>query len=162
MNTRHTIQMKMISNHDLFSYLQDKSVPPFAAGAIFTVMDARCSLCARGAAWIAHNDRAEQFKIIPLQSDIGSALMLHYGLDPSDPTSWLYLEDGRAYSSLDAFIRVGRRLGGVWNGITVLRILPTTLQDFLYRAVARNRYRLFGTADLCSLPDAEVQKRLVT
>jgi predicted DCC family thiol-disulfide oxidoreductase YuxK len=35
------------------------------------------------------------------------------------------------------------------------------VQDILYRAVARNRYRLFGSADLCTLPDPEVQKRLL-
>lgn len=98
---------------------------------------------------------------MPLQSDIGNALMRHYGLDPADPTSWLFIEDGRAYSSLDAYIRVGQRLGGIWRGLGLLRILPTAVQDVMYRAVARNRYRLFGTTDMCNLPDAEVQKRLV-
>lgn len=124
-------------------------------------MDARCSLCAKGASWIARNDKKQDFRIVPLQSDIGNALMRHYGLDPADPTSWLYIEDGRAYSSLDAYIRVGQRLGGIWRGLGLFRILPTALQDVMYRAVARNRYRLFGTTDMCSLPDAEVQKRLV-
>ena len=112
-------------------------MPDFSAGNVITVMDAGCSLCARG------------------------ALMKHYGLDPADPTSWLYLEEGRAYSSLDALIRVGRRLGGVWKGLCVLRILPTSLQNTIYCAVARNRYRIFGTTDLCMLPNAEVQKRLL-
>jgi len=27
--------------------------------------------------------------------------------------------------------------------------------------VARNRYRLFGKADMCSLPDPDFQKRLM-
>jgi len=96
-----------------------------------------------------------------MQSEVGDALLAHYGMDPADPTSWLYLENGRAYSSLDAFIRVGQRLGGVWKGLVVLRVLPKWLQDILYRNVAQNRYRLFGEADMCSLPDAEVQKRLL-
>lgn len=151
----------MLRRHEAYCYLKDDTVPEFLAGDVFTVMDAHCSLCARGAAWIARNDKAEEFRIVPLQSDLGRALMRHYGLDPEDPTSWLYLENGRAYSSLDAFIRVGRRLGGLWSGLTFLRILPKILQDILYRAVARNRYRLFGSTDLCTLPDPEVQKRLI-
>lgn len=153
--------MNMLSPRDPFSYLQDPSVPPFSAGDVFTVMDARCSLCAKGASWIARNDTKQDFRIVPLQSDLGNALMRHYGLDPADPTSWLYLEEGRAYSSLDAYIRVGQRLGGIWRGLGILRILPTVVQDVMYRAVARNRYRLFGSTDMCSMPDAEVQKRLV-
>jgi predicted DCC family thiol-disulfide oxidoreductase YuxK len=144
-----------------FSYLQDTDVPDFVAGHVFCVMDARCSLCARGATWIAQNDKAQEFTIIPLQSKVGGALMIHYGLDPADPASWLFIEEGRAYSSLDAFIRVGRRLGGVWRGLSILRVLPASVQNTLYRAVARNRYKWFGTADLCSLPNAEVQRRLL-
>jgi predicted DCC family thiol-disulfide oxidoreductase YuxK len=153
--------MGKVPNRDPFSYLQDKSVPGFAAGGVFTVMDARCSLCARGAAWIARHDKAQEFTLIPIQSEVGRALMVHYGLDPADPSSWLYVEVGRAHTSLDALIRVGRRLGGVWKGLGVLGVLPAALQDALYGWVARNRYRIFGTTDLCSLPDPEVQKRLL-
>lgn len=144
-----------------FSYRSDSSVPPFSCGPLFAVMDAHCALCSRGARWIAHNDRAGEFTIIPMQSATGSALLAHYGLDPSDPVSWLYVEEGKAYSSLDAVTRIGRRLGGVWNLLSVFRVLPVAVQDALYRAVARNRYRLFGHADMCSLPDPEVRKRLL-
>ena len=97
-----------------------------------------------------------------MQSDVGRALLKHYGLNPADPVSWLYVEHGNAYTSLDAFIRVGVRLGGIWKGLYLLRILPVSLQDILYRLVARNRYNFFGTRDLCALPDPEVQKRLLT
>ena len=157
----YQLRMKMTLDFEAFSFRQDKSVPDLAFGNTFTVMDARCSLCARGARWIARNDRAHVFTIIPVQSVAGEALMVHYGLDPADPLSWLYVEDGLAYTSLDALIRVGWRLGGVWKGLSLLRILPVPAQNILYRAVARNRYRLFGTADLCSMPDPEVQKRLL-
>lgn len=151
----------MIQIREPYSYFQNTTVPEFSAGDIFTIMDARCALCARGATWIARHDTANEFRIIPLQSEVGQALMLHYGLDPDDPTSWLFLENGRAFSSLDAFIRVGVRLGGVWKGLRVLRVLPRPIQDVLYRFVARNRYRYFGSADLCTLPDPDVQQRLL-
>lgn len=153
--------MDLKRDYSRFSFLQDEAVPEFSAGDAICVMDARCSLCARGASWIAHNDTAHEFTIIPLQSEVGGALMVHYGLDPGDPTSWLYLENGQAYVSLDAFIRVGYRLGGRWKGLGVLRVLPKVVQNFLYRAVARNRYRLFGTTDMCALPDPAVQERLL-
>lgn len=153
--------MALIRDRDAWSWKSDPAVPEFSAGEVFVVVDAHCALCARGAAWIARNDRADEFRIVPLQSETGNALMRHYGLDPADPSSWLYVENGRAYSSLDGFIRAGRRLGGVWKGLAALRVLPRPVQDLLYRAIARSRYRLFGRKDLCALPDAEVQKRLV-
>ncbi|MEO0618175.1 MAG: DCC1-like thiol-disulfide oxidoreductase family protein [Pseudomonadota bacterium] len=145
-----------------FSYRDDDAVPDFVARDVFTVMDAHCALCARGARWIARNDHAHDFTIIPMQSDVGATLLAHYGLNPDDPLSWLFVDNGRAFTSLDAFIRVGQRLGGVWRGLIILRIIPAPLQDVLYRVVARNRYRMFGSADLCSLPDPDVKARLLT
>ena len=85
-----------------YSYRQDDAVPDFTDSGPICVMDARCSLCARGAKWIAHNDRSKEFRIVPMQSDLGTALMIHYGMDPKDPTSWLYLADGHGFTSLDA------------------------------------------------------------
>lgn len=144
-----------------YSYRQDVDIPAFSDQGPITVMDAHCAICARGARWIAHNDGKKEFKIIPLQSPLGNALMRHYGMDPDDPLSWLYLENGKAYSSLDAAIRVSQRLGGIWSSLVILKIIPRRLQDWLYGLVARNRIKIFGTADLCNMPDPEVQKRLL-
>ena len=144
-----------------FSYQHDNNIPKFTDTGPVCVMDAHCALCARGAKWIAHNDHSEEFKIVPLQSQLGKALMTHYSMDPDDPTSWLYLVDGFGYTSLDALINVGHRLGRVWKFLAILRVFPRGLRDILYRTVATNRYRWFGTADLCTLPDSEVQKRLI-
>ncbi|KAE9629980.1 thiol-disulfide oxidoreductase DCC family protein [Parasedimentitalea maritima] len=152
----------MYLNKPPFSYRNDNKIPDFADAGPICVMDAQCALCARGAKWIAHNDRNAEFRIVPLQSELGNALMTHYGMDPGDPTSWLYLVEGHGYASLDALIHVGQRLGRIWKVLAILRLVPSGLRDALYRAVARNRYRWFGTADLCSLPDSEVQKRLMT
>lgn len=124
-------------------------------------MDASCGLCARGAKWIARNDTAKAFRIIPMQSPLGQALMRHFDMDPEDPLSWVYLEHGSGFASLDAVMRVGRRLGGVWHVLGSLRILPAPLRDAVYGIVARNRYKVMGRADLCSMPDAQVQARLL-
>ncbi|GHB46872.1 thiol-disulfide oxidoreductase [Pseudovibrio japonicus] len=147
-------------NQQRFSYREDANVPAFPDEGPISVMDATCGLCAKAASWIAHNDRTGDFKIVPLQSDLGEALARHYGVDPTNPSTWLYLEAGSAYTSLDALTRVGSRLGGIWKLLITLRILPSPLQDALYSLVARNRYKLWGRTDLCSLPDPEVQERI--
>lgn len=145
-----------------YSYRADAQVPDFPDHGPRTVMDAGCALCVRGARWISRNDKGQEFRIIPVQSRLGTSLMRHYGMDPTDPLSWLYLDNGVAYTSLDALIRVANRLGGVWRLLSVLRILPRNMQDKLYGLVARNRLRVMGPADLCSLPDPDIQKRLLS
>lgn len=144
----------------VYSFQHDPEVPEFDPPDYFTVMDARCGLCAKGALWIARNDSDARFRIVPMQSELGSALLRHYGMSPEDPLSWLYVCKGRAYTSLDAIIRVGRELGGIWKALVVLRILPRRLQDALYGAVARNRYRVMGRRSFCDIPVPELEARI--
>ena len=144
-----------------YSYLNDPAVPAFDAGTNFVIMDAHCALCARGATWIARADQAEAFRIIPVQSSLGQSLLRHYGLDPADPNSWLYVRDGLAFEDMDALIRVGKQLGGRWRAFWLLRLFPPPLLRGLYHLIARHRICLFGRGDLCNLPDAELQRRLV-
>ena len=144
-----------------FSFLDDRAVPPFDAPDYFTVMDANCGLCARGAAWIARNDAEEKFRIVPVQSELGAALLRHYGMDPEDPLSWLYIEKGHAHTSLDAIIRVGKEFGGIWKMLAVFNVLPRGVQDYLYGVIARNRYRFLGRKSFCDIPDPRIQSRVL-
>ena len=106
-------------------------------------------------------DRSGQVRICPIQSPLGAALLRHYGMAPGDPSSWLFLDQGRAHRDFEAVLHAGRRFGG-WARLTgVLWALPRPLRDALYLWVARNRYRLFGRADLCALPDPAFQRRLL-
>ncbi len=87
--------------------------------------------------------------------------MLENGLDPSNPVSWLVIDAAGAHDGLDALMVAGKHMGGIWRGLAVLRMLPKRLRDALYRLVARNRYRVFGHADLCGMPDPDVRARLL-
>ncbi|NNE80367.1 MAG: DUF393 domain-containing protein [Silicimonas sp.] len=116
------------------------------------VMDADCSLCARGAGWIARHDHRHDIRLVPIQSDMGRYLLARHGLNPSNPESWLFIEDSRGFTALDGYIRVGQRLGGIWRMLAVLRVLPKPARDALYSIVARNRYRLFRRTGRCTLP----------
>ena len=146
---------------DVYSYRTDASVPAFDDGGPVVFMDGECALCSTGARLICRLDKAEEFRICPTQNTIGKAVLTHYGFDPSDPDSWLYLVDGCAYTSIDAMIRIGRRLGGVGHVMRVLSILSGAAQDWIYRRIARNRYRLFGRTQMCAFPDDALRKRLI-
>ena len=128
---------------------------------ILIVVDAHCGICARGARWIARRDRAERFGIVPMQSAMGQGLFARHGIDPDDPNSWLYLENGDPMTGLEAWSRVGQVLGGQARLLGLVLLIPKPLRDRIYAFVVRNRRRIFGTADLCNMPDPDVAKRLV-
>jgi predicted DCC family thiol-disulfide oxidoreductase YuxK len=151
-----------LTARDAYSYRRDDAVLPFDDANPVVFMDGDCVLCTQGAKIIARLDRAGEFRICPIQSSLGTSVLKHYGLEPDDPESWLYLVDGNAYTSLDAMIRAGRRMGGWGRLAGVFGILPQPVQDWLYRRLARNRYRLFGRTDMCAVPDAGLKQRLLS
>jgi len=153
--------MSLLISRAPYSYRLDDTVPRFDDTLPLTVMDGECALCSAGARLIARFDKAREFRICRVQSKLGAALLRHYGLDADNPESWLYIVDGRAYTSLDGMIRAGSRLGGAGWVLQPLRLLPRPVQNWLYRRLARNRYRLFGRKDICALPDPELRARLM-
>lgn len=144
-----------------YSYKSNPQVPDFDDNAPIAFMDADCALCSRGARMIHALDRSGTFRICPVQTDLGHAILDHYGFQPGDPESWLILDQGHIYSDLDALAYLGRVTGGWGHVLRTVMILPKPLRDWLYLRVARNRYRLFGRGDLCALPDPSFQKRLM-
>jgi predicted DCC family thiol-disulfide oxidoreductase YuxK len=153
--------MDKLRNRQAYSYRSDPDVPAFDDTSPVVFMDGRCALCTFGARAIARLDRNKEFRICPIQTSLGRAVLRHYGLEPSDPDSWLYLHDGKAETSLDAIMQAGRRLGGLGNAMSAFCVFPRPVRDWLYRRLARNRYRLFGYAEMCALPDPELRSRLM-
>lgn len=153
--------MRSTLSKEPYSYRRDVSVPQFDDSGPITVMDGQCALCTAGARLIARFDRAGEFRICRKETGLGAALLRHYGLDADDPESWLYIVDGRAYTSLDGMIRAGARVGGAGWLLQPLRLMPRRLQDWAYRHIARNRYRVFGRMDICAIPDPALRARLM-
>ncbi|MGD2132864.1 MAG: DCC1-like thiol-disulfide oxidoreductase family protein [Maricaulaceae bacterium] len=153
--------MSLLTPRAPFSYRDDPAVPAFDDAGPIVFMDAECALCSTAARTIARLDRKEELRICPVQTDLGRAIAVHYGLDPNQQDTWLYLDGGRAWAASEAVIRAGGRLGGLGRLAFVLRILPRPARDRLYRRIALNRYRLFGRTDMCAIPDPQLQRRLM-
>ncbi len=144
-----------------FSYRSDPQVPAFDDSRPIALMDATCALCCFGARMIDRLDRSGDIRICPAQSQLGRALLRHYGLSVDNPETWLLLERGRVLGNFEAMIRVAERSGGWGRLLGVLRIVPHRLRNHAYVWIARNRYRLFGRADLCALPAPSLRARLM-
>lgn len=144
-----------------YSYRNDTRVPDFDDGAPIAVMDAECAICSWGARMIHRLDRSGTVRICPIQSPLGTALLQHYGLETDDPSTWLFIENGVAHVDFEAVMHAGHRFGGIGHLTSVLFILPKRLRDWLYQRLARNRYAMFGKADMCALPDPAFQRRLM-
>ena len=120
------------------------------------------ALCTFGARQIHKLDTAADIRLCPIRTERGQALLLANGLDPLDPDSWLFIADGSVWRDSDAMIRVGERCGGWGRVLSLIRLVPRPMRDWLHARIARNRYAVFGRGDICALPDRAPQARLVS
>jgi predicted DCC family thiol-disulfide oxidoreductase YuxK len=144
-----------------YSYRADPSVPRFADDKAVLVFDGVCVLCSGFARFILKRDKRFTFRLVTAQSPLGHALLRHYGLATDDFETNLVLADGRAYAKLDTVAIAGERLGGPWRLLSLFRLLPRPVGDWLYDRVARNRYALFGRAEACMMPPPEWRDRFI-
>jgi len=116
------------------------------------IFDGICHVCSGWVRFFSRHRVDPPFQLIPMQSIAGKALLVEYGIDPEDPATFLVLDQGRQFTQSDAVIHVINALGGLWRMSAALRIVPKSWRDFLYRVLARNRYRWFGRRNVCYLP----------
>ncbi|MCY3773288.1 MAG: thiol-disulfide oxidoreductase DCC family protein [Gemmatimonadetes bacterium] len=137
--------------------------------------DGVCGLCNRFVDLVLRADKQDRFRYAPLQGETAHRLL---GLkdegeahetdgtpagnsQAGGPRSFVFLETDRRYEQSNAVLLALSRLGGAWRLVAVLYVFPRPLRDFVYRIVARNRYRWFGKRDACRVPTPEEQDRFL-
>ena len=95
-----------------YEYRADPAVPGFADERFVIVFDGKCVLCSSFAQFIPRKDRHARFRLLAAQSELGSALYRHLGLDPVSYETYVLLQDGKAYFRSEASIRIVDGLGG--------------------------------------------------
>jgi predicted DCC family thiol-disulfide oxidoreductase YuxK len=119
------------------------------------VFDGVCVLCSAWVQFVLERDRRREFSFAAMQGATGRALLQGHGIDPDDPVTFLLLDDGKVYTDTEAALRVVERFGPFWRWFSrTCHLIPPPLRDWLYRSIARNRYRLFGRRDTCVVPAA--------
>ncbi|MFM1898523.1 MAG: putative protein yuxK [Bacteroidota bacterium] len=104
--------------------------------------DRDCSFCSRCVAFIRRGKQSGNVRFLPLQENQD---LLQNGVDS---LFWIEGERREIYSTAVIRALVICR-GPMWKG---LFLCPKPIRDALYKWVARNRYRLFGSK-ACELPN---------
>jgi predicted DCC family thiol-disulfide oxidoreductase YuxK len=129
-------------------------VPPTADHPI-VLFDGVCLLCAGLVQFLIARDSEAKLRFAPLQSSVGEALLGTFDCADVSRDSFVFIEDGTAYTRSTAALRVLWHLDGLYPLLASALVIPRPLRDLCYRAVAKSRYSLFGRRDSCALPSAE-------
>lgn len=106
--------------------------------------DGLCVLCNRSISFVINRDKHKRFKIAQQTSN----QMAKY-------ESIILVSDGKTYSHSSAVIKSLMLLGGIYKTSGILFIFPKKFRDYIYKIIAKNRYRWFGKYQSCpTLPEA--------
>jgi predicted DCC family thiol-disulfide oxidoreductase YuxK len=128
------------------------------------LFDGVCNLCNGVVRFVIARDPRAHFRFAALQSDAARRVCAEVGATPPaavDPDTIIVIVNGRAVERSDAALAIASRLPFPWPMFGVLRILPRGLRDWLYRLVAKNRYRWFGKSETCMMPTPELRARFL-
>jgi predicted DCC family thiol-disulfide oxidoreductase YuxK len=134
------------------------SRPPGKTPPIW-LYDGVCVLCSGGVRYTLKHERNDAMRFVAIQSREGRELARAHGIDPDDPESFLFVENGIALPKSDGVLALIRHLDGPARLLLAGQVLPRALRDGLYDRVARNRYRLFGRKASCEMPDPSQRHR---
>ena len=120
------------------------------------LFDGVCRLCSAWARFLLKFDLHRRFRLVPMQSAEGQAILALFGLPLDEYETMLLVDGGRMYVKSDAILRIVKQLPSPWPALAGFRLIPRPVRDWIYDRIARNRYRLFGKNDVCmNLPETQ-------
>lgn len=127
------------------------------SGKKIILFDGVCNLCEASIVYVIKHDKKDIFRFVPLQSDLGQRIVKHIGINPIHIDSVILYEPGVAYYyKSSAVVEIAKGLKGIFTLATLFQILRTTLRDYVYDYVAKNRYKWYGKKEACLVPTPEV------
>jgi predicted DCC family thiol-disulfide oxidoreductase YuxK len=119
--------------------------------------DGHCALCNGTVAKLIKIDHDRLLRYAPLQGEYARE---HLPLSMQSATSSvLFWSEGTLYDRSEAARRILIRVGGAYRALGhLLWVIPRFIADRVYDLVARNRYRMFGRREVCSVPSPEVRQ----
>ena len=130
-------------------------------GRHVVIFDGVCHFCNSTVNFIIRRDEKGLFCFTPMQSDLAKELAGPYYLDKDGVDTLILIKNEKIYVRTNAALEIAKALSGYWFLLTVLRVIPRSVRDFLYTRFARNRYALFGKRTHCIVPTQAVANRFV-
>lgn len=125
------------------------------------LFDGVCNFCNSAVNFTIRRDKNKVIRFAPLQSTIGHQFCRQYNLPTEEMRSFIFIENGIAYTQSTAAIKVCKYLNNLWPLCKVFLIVPKFIRDGAYNWIAKNRYKWFGTRQSCMIPTPDVKARFL-
>jgi predicted DCC family thiol-disulfide oxidoreductase YuxK len=125
------------------------------------LFDGVCNFCNFWVNFAIKRDPKKKLRFTTLQGEAAGTLLPQYKIAPTDLSTVVVIENGKAYTQSSAALRVARHLSGGWKLFYGLIVVPKFIRDGLYNIISRYRYKWFGKKDVCMIPTPELKERFL-
>ncbi|MDQ3190010.1 MAG: DCC1-like thiol-disulfide oxidoreductase family protein [Bacteroidota bacterium] len=124
--------------------------------------DGVCNFCNAIVNFIIKYDKEKIFLFSPIQSREARMLLRELG-EPFANLKTVYLinENKQVFKRSGAVFAIFKKLPYPWKILSFFNILPKSFSDFVYKIIAKYRYRMFGKTDKIIEPNKEVKARFL-
>ena len=123
--------------------------------------DGVCNLCNRGVNFLISKDKKGVLKFASLQSEYAQNVVPKALLNRENLDTIIVYTDGKFYDRSKAVLKLCKVLGGGFYVFLIGYLIPRFIRDGLYRFIANNRYRWFGTQSQCRVPTPDLKERFL-
>ena len=113
--------------------------------------DGICGLCDFFVNLIVKIDSKGILKFSSLQGPSGQKLLNDLKFNTEELDTVLFRTNDQVYTKSTAVFKIIKSIGGIWRVFLVFELLPTSFNDFIYKKIAINRYKIFGKLDQCDI-----------
>ncbi|OXG06925.1 putative DCC family thiol-disulfide oxidoreductase YuxK [Flavobacterium araucananum] len=126
------------------------------------LFDGVCNLCNGAIQFIIKKDKNDIFRFVALQSELGIGICNYIGVDQNKIDSIILYNPGVAYYyKSSAALEIAKNLNGFYSLISIFRIFPEKLRNYIYDYIAKNRYKWYGKKESCMIPTPELKAKFL-
>jgi len=115
------------------------------------LFDGECAMCNNYILFVAKNDSDDNFKFLSIQNKKVNEFKKIHSICTENISSIYIIDNNEIKSKSRAVLKIVSMLKFPYNLLTIFYIIPNFLRDIIYDLVAKNRYRIFGKVDECSI-----------
>ncbi len=126
-------------------------------GKGLVVSDGDCVLCNRLILLLLKADREKRL----IFTTFGSSLFKNRETQEITPQSLIYISQAGTFKRSEAVLEISQAIPQFALLTRVMKFVPVSIREALYRFVARYRYTIFGRTTKCILPSSEDAGRFI-
>ena len=117
--------------------------------------DGVCNFCNKWVNFINKNDKKDNFRFLHLQNPKAQSYLKFYNIDLNQGLNSIYIikKNGKILEKYHASTYAMKECNKFFYILYILNFLtPKKLLNFFYDLVGKNRYKIFGKTEVCTIP----------